>query len=74
MASMKTVGLIGGLSPESTVVYYRGLNEAVNARLGGHHNAKVILNSVDFGEFVSLKEQGDWDTQGRNSLSGCGFS
>ncbi len=65
MTSMKTVGLIGGLSPESTVVYYRGLNEAVNARLGGHHNAQIILNSVDFGAFVALKEQGDWDTQGQ---------
>tara|TARA_B100001989_G_C24526957_1_gene459221 strand:- start:401 stop:1093 length:693 start_codon:yes stop_codon:yes gene_type:complete len=60
---MKTIGIIGGLSPESTITYYQGLNEGVRARLGGHHNAKIILNSVDFGEFVALKEKGDWDTQ-----------
>lgn len=60
---MKTVGIIGGLSPESTIEYYRGLNEGVQNRLGGHHNAKIILNSLDFGEFVALKEKGDWDTQ-----------
>lgn len=62
---MKTVGIVGGLSPESTILYYRGLNAAVQARLGGHHNARILLNSLDFGEFVALKEQGDWDTQGR---------
>ncbi len=62
---MKTVGIVGGLSPESTILYYRGLNEAVRARLGGHHNARILLNSLDFGEFVALKERGDWDTQGR---------
>lgn len=62
---MKTVGIVGGLSPESTILYYRGLNEAVQARLGGHHNARILLNSLDFGEFVALKERGDWDTQGR---------
>lgn len=62
---MKTVGIIGGLSPESTVKYYQWLNEGVQARLGGHHSAKVIISSVDFGEFVALKEKGDWDTQGR---------
>lgn len=62
---MKTIGIIGGLSPESTVKYYQWLNEGVQKRLGGHHSAKVILSSVDFGEFVLLKEKGDWDTQGR---------
>ncbi len=62
---MKTVGIVGGLSPESTILYYRGLNEAVQARLGGHHNARILLNSLDFGEFVALKERGDWEMQGR---------
>lgn len=62
---MKTVGIVGGLSPESTLLYYRGLNAAVQARLGGHHNARILLNSLDFGEFVALKERGDWETQGR---------
>lgn len=62
---MKTLGIVGGLSPESTVIYYKGLNDAVSARLGGHHNARILLNSLDFGEFVELKERGDWDTQGK---------
>ncbi len=62
---MKTVGIIGGLSPESTISYYRGLNEGVRVRQGGHHNAKIMLNSLDFGEFVALKEKGDWASQSR---------
>ena len=62
---MRTIGIVGGLSPESTIIYYKGLNEAVQARLGGHHNARILLNSLDFGEFVELKELGDWDTQGK---------
>lgn len=60
---MKTIGIIGGLSPESTMSYYKWLNDGVRARLGGHHSAKIKLASVDFGEFVALKEKGDWDTQ-----------
>ncbi len=60
---MKKVGIIGGLSPESTVKYYEWLNAGVQSVLGGHHNAKILLSSVDFGEFVALKEKGDWDTQ-----------
>jgi len=60
---MKTVGIIGGLSPESTIAYYQGLNEGVRAKMGGHHNAKILLHSLDFGQFVKLKEQGDWETQ-----------
>lgn len=62
---MKTIGIVGGLSPESTLIYYKGLNAAVQARLGGHHNARILLNSLDFGEFVALKERGDWETQGK---------
>ena len=62
---MKTIGIVGGLSPESTIVYYKGLNAAVQARLGGHHNARILLNSLDFGEFVELKARGDWETQGK---------
>ncbi|MDA7950923.1 MAG: aspartate/glutamate racemase family protein [Pirellulaceae bacterium] len=60
---MKTVGIIGGLSPESTIKYYRWLNDGVRARLGGYHSAKIIIASVDFGEFVALKEKDDWQTQ-----------
>lgn len=62
---MKTVGIIGGLSPESTVLYYTGINEGVRTRLGGHHCGKIIVSSLDFGEFVALKEKGDWSTQSR---------
>ena len=61
---MKKIGIIGGLSPESTVKYYKWLNDGVKARMGGHHSAKVLLFSVNFGEFVDLKDKGDWDTQG----------
>lgn len=62
---MKTIGIIGGLSPESTILYYQGINDGVRARLGGHHSGRVLLNSLDFGEFVKLKEKGDWTTQSR---------
>ena len=61
---MKTIGIIGGLSPASSIKYYEWLNRGVNARLGGHHNAKILMSSVDFGTFVELKEAGDWQTQG----------
>jgi len=61
---MKKVGILGGLSPESTVKYYEWLNEGVQKRLGGHHSARILLASVDFGEFVDLKDKGDWTTQG----------
>ena len=62
---MKTVGIIGGLSPESTILYYQGINQGVRARLGGHHAGRVLIDSLDFGEFVALKEKGDWDTQSK---------
>ena len=48
---MKTVGIIGGLSPESTILYYQGINQGVRARLGGHHAGRVLIDSLDFGEF-----------------------
>lgn len=57
---MKTIGLIGGMSWESTQVYYRLLNENVKQRLGGHHSAKVVLVSVDFAEIAELQHAGDW--------------
>lgn len=47
---MKTLGLIGGMSWESTIPYYRFINEGVKARLGGLHSAKLVLHSVDFHE------------------------
>ena len=62
---MKTIGIIGGLSPESTMKYYQWINEGVRAELGGLHSARIMLASVDFAEFTDLKENGDWDTQAR---------
>ena len=62
---MKTVGIIGGLSPESTILYYQGINQGVRARLGGHHAGRVLIDSLDFGEFVALKEKGDWEAQSK---------
>jgi aspartate racemase len=61
---MKTIGLIGGISWESTALYYRQLNEAVRARLGGLHSAKIVLYSVDFDEVARLQRDGDWDQAG----------
>jgi len=61
---MKTIGLLGGMSWESTVPYYRQINEAVKARLGGLHSAKVVLYSVDFAEIERLQHCGDWDAAG----------
>lgn len=57
---MKTLGLIGGMSWESTVPYYRQINETVKERLGGLHSAKIILYSVDFYEIEQLQREGDW--------------
>jgi aspartate racemase len=58
---MKTIGLIGGMSWESSAEYYRLLNEGVKARLGGFHSAKCLLYSVDFAEIEPLQQQGRWD-------------
>lgn len=57
---MKTLGLIGGMSWESTADYYRVINEEVKARLGGLHSAKICLWSVDFAEIEVLQHQGRW--------------
>ena len=61
---MKTIGLIGGMSWESTVPYYRQINEAVKAQLGGLHSARLILYSVDFHEIEQLQRAGDWVAAG----------
>jgi len=62
---MKTIGLLGGMSWESTVPYYRVINQTVNERLGGLHSAKVILYSVDFHEIEQLQHAGEWQETGR---------
>ena len=58
---MKTLGLIGGMSWESTLVYYRRLNRGVRDRLGGMHSAALILWSVDFAPIAAMQAAGDWD-------------
>ncbi len=58
---MKTIGLLGGMSWESTVSYYKFVNEGVKNRLGGLHSAKVVLYSVDFDEIEKLQHSGDWE-------------
>jgi aspartate racemase len=57
---MKTIGLIGGMSWESSIEYYRIINEATRARLGGLHSAKSVMISVDFAEIEVLQHQGRW--------------
>ena len=58
---MKTIGLIGGMSWESTLEYYRIINEAVKEKLGGFHSAEMVLYSVDFAEVEAFQHRGEWD-------------
>ena len=58
---MHTIGLIGGMSWESTEYYYRRINETVRQRLGGLHSAQILLYSVDFAAIEKLQHTGDWD-------------
>ncbi|MEU5435171.1 aspartate/glutamate racemase family protein [Streptomyces sp. NPDC020719] len=61
---MKTIGLIGGMSWESSAEYYRLLNELVRERLGGLHSARCVLHSVDFAEIEELQSAGEWELAG----------
>ena len=58
---MRTIGLIGGMSWESTAGYYRIINERINERLGGLHSAQIVLYSVDFAELEELQQTGNWE-------------
>jgi aspartate racemase len=58
---VKTIGLVGGMSWESTLEYYRIINEKIKERLGGFHSAKMVLYSVDFAEIEMLQHRGEWD-------------
>ncbi|MFH1766006.1 MAG: aspartate/glutamate racemase family protein [Gemmatimonadota bacterium] len=70
---MKTIGLLGGMSWESTVPYYQILNREVGRRLGGFHSARILLLSEDFQEIETLQHQGEWEVLGdllaRDALS-----
>jgi aspartate racemase len=61
---MKTIGLLGGMSWESTLPYYRIINQTISRELGGLHSAKVLLFSVDFHEIETLQHSGDWELAG----------
>ncbi|AJQ97948.1 aspartate/glutamate racemase family protein [Gynuella sunshinyii] len=61
---MQTIGILGGMSWESTATYYRTINEAVRHRLGGLHSAAIILNSVDFAVIETLQQAGNWQQAG----------
>jgi len=58
---MKTIGMIGGMSWESSIEYYRVINQAVKEKLGGLHSAKSLMYSVDFAEIEALQHEGKWD-------------
>ena len=62
---MKTLGIIGGMSPESTVLYYQTINRAINARLDGNHSAPILIDSLDFANIVALQNAGDWHQAGQ---------
>lgn len=61
---MKTIGLLGGMSWESTIPYYRLINEGVKAKLGGLHSASLLLHSVDFHEIEECQRSGEWEKAG----------
>jgi len=61
---LKTIGLIGGMSWESSLLYYRMLNQGVKQRLGGLHSAQILMYSVDFAPIEELQHAGDWDGAG----------
>ena len=62
---MKTIGLLGGMSWESTIPYYQTINTVVKAKLGGYHSARCILYSVDFQEIETCQSIGDWETSAK---------
>lgn len=66
---MKTIGLIGGLSWESSIEYYRIINETVRDRLGGLHSAECLMYSFDFAEIESLQASGDWETASHRMIA-----
>lgn len=58
---MKTIGLIGGITPQSTIMYYEILNELANKEYGGKHSAKVVIHSLDFGVISQYQQDSRWD-------------
>ena len=69
---MKTIGLLGGMSWESSVAYYRLINEAVRARLGGLHSAKCVMYSVDFADIEPFQREGRWQDAAERLCAAAG--
>lgn len=65
---MKTIGLLGGMTCESSLVYYKRINEIAREKLGGNHSAKSVMVSVDFGDVEPYMERGEWDIVLANML------
>ncbi|HLS40851.1 MAG TPA: amino acid racemase, partial [Ornithinicoccus sp.] len=63
--TLQRIGLLGGMSWESTAEYYRLINEAVKERLGGLHSARILMSSVDFAEVEKMQVEDRWDDAGR---------
>ncbi|MFT5932250.1 MAG: aspartate racemase, partial [Hyphomonas sp.] len=62
---MKTIGIIGGMGPASTVIYYETLCELARARAGGNASARVMIDALDFGHVQTLQQTGAWNEAGR---------
>jgi len=62
---MKTIGIVGGISPESTAIYYQALNDGIRECTQQTHQARIIIFSVDGGEIWQLRQKGDWEAQGK---------
>lgn len=72
---MKTIGILGGMSPESTATYYKTLNQLTQARLGGYASAKILLHSVNFAETHAAQVAGDWEKIGQDLAdTACGLA
>jgi len=65
---VKTIGLIGGMSWESSVLYYRLINSTINRRLGGLHSAQLLMYSLDFAAIEKLQHEGDWGGAAKLSI------
>ncbi|MBU1865557.1 MAG: aspartate/glutamate racemase family protein, partial [Actinobacteria bacterium] len=68
---MKTIGLLGGMSWESSVEYYRIINEETRRRLGGTHSARSVMVSVDFHEIEALQHRNEWEAATRAMIDGA---
>lgn len=68
---MKTIGILGGMSWESTLLYYKWLNEGIRARCGGLHSASIVMHSVNFHPVEAAMQQGNWDAVAEHLIAGA---